>query len=83
MPPASEAWHPAPERICDVFGSPSGLNAHDTIDSLAYAYRAAAEAAGLALQPRIGMPHPPEAAHGRSENLAPAKHAPTEGVEAR
>lgn len=27
MPPASEAWHPAPERNCDVFGSPGGLNA--------------------------------------------------------
>jgi TDG/mug DNA glycosylase family protein len=34
-----------------VLPNPSGLNAHDTIESLAVAYRAAAEAAGLPLQP--------------------------------
>jgi len=32
-----------------VLPNPSGLNAHDTVDSLARAYRAAAEAAGIQL----------------------------------
>jgi TDG/mug DNA glycosylase family protein len=32
-----------------VLGNPSGLNAHETVDSLAAWYRRAAEAAGLDL----------------------------------
>lgn len=35
-----------------VVPNPSGLNAHDTTSSLAVAYRAPAEAAGIALAPR-------------------------------
>jgi len=37
-----------------VLPNPSGLNAHETVRSLACAYRAAAEAAGLVLPPRHG-----------------------------
>ncbi len=37
-----------------VLPNPSGLNAHETIDSLALVYREAAEAAGLALPARSG-----------------------------
>jgi TDG/mug DNA glycosylase family protein len=37
-----------------VLPNPSGLNAHDTVDSLARAYRAAAEAAGVDLDPTDG-----------------------------
>ena len=35
-----------------VVPNPSGLNAHDTVDTLAVAYREAAVAAGIALYPR-------------------------------
>jgi TDG/mug DNA glycosylase family protein len=35
-----------------VLPNPSGLNAHETVDTLAAAYRAAAEAAGVPLDPR-------------------------------
>jgi TDG/mug DNA glycosylase family protein len=35
-----------------VLPNPSGLNAHETIDSLAVAYRDAAVAAGLTVHPR-------------------------------
>ena len=37
-----------------VLPNPSGLNAHDTVDSLAAAYRAAAAAAGVPLGPASG-----------------------------
>lgn len=39
-----------------VLPNPSGLNAHETVDSLAVAYRAAAVAAGLLMHP-VGSDH--------------------------
>jgi TDG/mug DNA glycosylase family protein len=50
-----------PERLQEaelwVLPNPSGLNAHDTIDTLARAYRAAAEAAGLSVSARGSTRH--------------------------
>lgn len=54
-PKATKARQPDEDRIggADVFvlGNPSGLNAHENVESLARAYREAAEAAGVPLDP--------------------------------
>lgn len=54
-PRARTGRQPAIDRIGDadlfVLGNPSGLNAHETIESLARSYREAAEAAGVDLDP--------------------------------
>ncbi|GAA1092967.1 G/U mismatch-specific DNA glycosylase [Tsukamurella spumae] len=42
-----------------VLPNPSGLNAHETVDTLAAAYRAAAEAAGVRILPAAGRPPAP------------------------
>ncbi|MET9325257.1 G/U mismatch-specific DNA glycosylase [Tsukamurella sp. NPDC003166] len=42
-----------------VLPNPSGLNAHETVDTLAAAYRAAAEAAGVRIPPVAGRPPAP------------------------
>jgi TDG/mug DNA glycosylase family protein len=51
---------PQPERLRSapiwVLPNPSGLNAHETIESLASAYSQAARAAGIRLLPRDGQP---------------------------
>ena len=52
---ATAGRQPAQHRIGDaelfVLGNPSGLNAHETVESLARAYRDAAEAARVPLDP--------------------------------
>ncbi len=42
-----------------VLPNPSGLNAHETVDTLAAAYRRAAEAAGISVRPAAGRPPGP------------------------
>ncbi|KXP00041.1 G/U mismatch-specific DNA glycosylase [Tsukamurella pseudospumae] len=42
-----------------VLPNPSGLNAHETVDTLAAAYRAAAEAAGVRIPPAAERPPAP------------------------
>lgn len=53
QPKARPGRQPEPiaEAILWVVPNPSGLNAHETIDTLAVAYADAARAAGVALEP--------------------------------
>ena len=54
-----------------VAPNPSGLNAHETLDSLAAGYRRIAEVAGVV----SGVVRPPDGQPGRSTGSAPAAPA--------